>query len=167
MLNWIEKGGLIMQFLLLVNCLGWALMLWKGITIFMFNKKLNEHKDSFLKFVSSFKSEHLTLNEGEKLNLALFHFMDPLYTGLNTIRIIASISPLIGLLGTVIGILNSFTVISQKGLDNPNLFAEGISLALITTVGGLIVAIPHFIGHNYLKGYLISAEKKLEEKVLF
>lgn len=82
-------------------------------------------------------------------------------------QIIASITPLLGLLGTVLGILSSFSIISQKGLDNPNLFAEGISLALITTFGGLIVAIPHFVGHNYLKSYLDQSERKLEKSIIF
>jgi biopolymer transport protein ExbB len=55
---------------------------------------------------------------------------------------------------------------SQTGLNNPASFAQGISMALITTVGGMIVAIPHFIGHNYLIGMLDSLESKLEKKIL-
>lgn len=167
MFEWIEKGGLIMKILLIVNCLGWSLMLWKGISIFLFNKKINQNKEKFLSFMSQFNNDNLKLSEGERLNITLFHFMEPYYNGMNTIRIIASISPLLGLLGTVMGILGSFSVIADKGLDNPGLFAEGISLALITTVGGLIVAIPHFVGHNYLKGYLKQSERKLEESLIF
>ena len=74
--------------------------------------------------------------------------------GLNTVRVIASVAPLLGLLGTVIGITKAFEMISRVGLDDPTLFAEGISLALITTVGGLIVAIPHYIGYNFLIGMI-------------
>ena len=80
-------------------------------------------------------------------------------SGLNTIKIIASLSPLIGLLGTVIGILNSFDSISHLGLGDPTVFSSGISIALITTVAGLIVAIPHYIGYNYFIGSLDKITK--------
>lgn len=86
--------------------------------------------------------------------------------GLNTIKIIASISPLLGLLGTVLGVLIAFQVMSQKGLSDPSYFAQGISMALITTVGGLLVAIPHFIGHSYLMGMLDDIESGLEKSIL-
>jgi biopolymer transport protein ExbB len=85
--------------------------------------------------------------------------------GLSTIRIIASIAPLLGLLGTVIGVLTAFEAISQKGLGDPSIFAGGISLALITTVGGLIVAIPHYIGYNYLIGMLDKLEANLNTQM--
>lgn len=86
--------------------------------------------------------------------------------GLNTVKIIAIISPLLGLLGTVIGILMAFTTISEQGLSDPSAFAGGISVALITTVGGLIVAIPHNIGYNYLIQLVDSIEITLELDIL-
>ena len=86
--------------------------------------------------------------------------------GLNTVKIIASLSPLIGLLGTVIGILNSFDSISHLGLGDPTVFSSGISIALITTVAGLIVAIPHYIGYNYFVGSLDNLEVQLEKQIL-
>ena len=89
-----------------------------------------------------------------------------LESGLNTIKIIASIAPLLGLLGTVIGILSAFRVISDSGLSNPSLFAGGIAMALLTTVAGLIVAIPHFVGYNYLVGALDDFEIHLEKQVV-
>ncbi len=167
MLEWIEKGGVVMQILLVLNCLGWSIMLWKLISLYLLNSKISDFTGKVSSYLENIKEDQIKLAEGEKLNIALSHFMDPFYKGMNTIRVIASISPLMGLLGTVFGILNSFSVIASKGLDNPGLFAEGISLALITTVGGLIVAIPHFVGYNYLKGFLVNTEKKLEESLLF
>ena len=80
---------------------------------------------------------------------------------MNTVRIIATISPLLGLLGTVIGILGSFENISLNGMDDPTIFADNIALALITTIGGLIVAVPHYIGYNYLIGYLDNLEESM------
>ena len=87
-------------------------------------------------------------------------------SGLNTIKIIASIAPLLGLLGTVIGILSAFRVIADAGLSNPSLFAGGIAMALLTTVGGLIVAIPHFVGYNYLVSALDNYEIELEKRLV-
>ena len=92
--------------------------------------------------------------------------MGEMEKGLNTVKIIASISPLLGLLGTVIGVLIAFRVMSQTGLNNPASFAQGISMALITTVGGMIVAIPHYVGYNYLLGMLDKIETKLENNIL-
>lgn len=93
-------------------------------------------------------------------------YMHGLEKGINTIKIIAQIAPLLGLLGTVVGVLMAFKVISQTGMSNPANFAEGISVALITTVGGLIVAIPHFIAHSYLLGYLDQIESTLERELI-
>ena len=83
--------------------------------------------------------------------------------GLSTIKIIASIAPLLGLLGTVVGVLNAFDKISQKGLNDPSIFANGISVALITTVAGLVVAIPHYIGYNYLIAMLDRIEVRVSD----
>ena len=85
--------------------------------------------------------------------------------GLNSVKIIATISPLLGLLGTVIGVFTSFDAISKSGLEDPSVFAEGISVALITTVGGLVVAIPHYIGYNFLIGTVDTLEVTLEEEL--
>jgi biopolymer transport protein ExbB len=71
-----------------------------------------------------------------------------------------------GLLGTVIGVLMAFQIMSESGLTDPSAFAKGISMALITTVGGLVVAIPHYVGHNYLLGMVDNLESDLEKQVL-
>jgi len=69
-------------------------------------------------------------------------------------------------LGTVIGIFVSFDEISKVGLDDPTAFSGGISLALITTVVGLIVAIPHYIFYNYFIGTLDNNELHLKSEIL-
>ena len=61
-----------------------------------------------------------------------------------------SIAPLLGLLGTVMGMIQTFIVIMNFGIGNPNLTAEGISIALLTTQAGLTVAFPALIFHNFL-----------------
>ena len=164
--QWMAQGGLIMKVLLFLNIVGWSVMLWKAVSIYMFNKKINLKTEDFNTFFSQYHGGKVEMSPSDLLTIALSHYLDPFYKGMDTIKIIASISPLLGLLGTVWGILSSFSVIAQKGLDNPALFAEGISMALVTTVGGLIVAIPHFVGHNYLRALLVHAEKKLEKQLL-
>jgi len=72
-----------------------------------------------------------------------------------------SIAPLLGLLGTVIGMVETFRVITTYGLGNPNLTAEGISIALLTTQWGLTVAFPLMLLHNYLSGRMRAIKSQL------
>jgi biopolymer transport protein ExbB len=80
------------------------------------------------------------------------HVVHELERFLNTLGTIASISPLLGLLGTVSGIINSFKAVMLGGMGDPRMLAGGISEALVTTAGGLAVAIPAFIAYRYLRG---------------
>ncbi len=70
---------------------------------------------------------------------------------LNTLGTIAAITPLLGLLGTVIGMIKVFTAITEQGTGNAAILAGGISEALITTAAGLTVAIPTLIFHRYFQ----------------
>lgn len=70
--------------------------------------------------------------------------------GLTALEIVAGISPLLGLLGTVLGMVVVFNAITLKGIGNPQVLSEGISKALITTVAGLCVAIPALAFHSWL-----------------
>lgn len=83
---------------------------------------------------------------------------------LNTLGTIAGISPLLGLLGTVIGMIKVFSAILAHGVGNANELAGGISEALITTAAGLTVAIPSFFFYRYFKGrveeYVVSMEEQ-------
>jgi biopolymer transport protein ExbB len=80
------------------------------------------------------------------------HVVHELERFLNSLGTIASISPLLGLLGTVAGIINSFKAVMLGGMGDPRMLAGGISEALVTTAGGLAVAIPSFIAYRYLRG---------------
>lgn len=68
--------------------------------------------------------------------------------GLTMLEIIANVSPLIGLLGTVLGMVTVFDAVTSKGLGDPQVLAAGISQALITTIAGLCVAIPALAFHG-------------------
>jgi biopolymer transport protein ExbB len=80
------------------------------------------------------------------------HVVHEMERFLNTLGTIASISPLLGLLGTVTGIIRAFNAVMLGGMGDPRMLAGGISEALITTAGGLAVAIPSFIAYRYLRG---------------
>lgn len=71
---------------------------------------------------------------------------------LNTLGTIAMITPLLGLLGTVVGMIEVFTVITDIGVGSPRDLAGGISQALVTTAAGIGVAIPTLIFHRYFRG---------------
>ena len=80
-------------------------------------------------------------------------------SGLGTIGVIA---PLLGLLGTITGMIRAFDAIARTGVGDPGAVAGGISEALITTATGLIVAIPTIVFHRYLTGRAGKAFKRIE-----
>jgi biopolymer transport protein ExbB len=92
------------------------------------------------------------------------HVVHELERFLNTLGTIAGISPLLGLLGTVIGMIKVFSAILAHGVGNANVLAGGISEALITTAAGLTVAIPSFFFYRFFKGrveeYVVSMEEQ-------
>ncbi len=77
---------------------------------------------------------------------------------LRTIAVCASVAPMLGLLGTVTGMVHTFETIQQFGFGNPVLLADGISEALLTTQAGLLVAFPLMLAHNYLTGAIGRTE---------
>lgn len=85
---------------------------------------------------------------------------------LNTLGTIAAISPLIGLLGTVVGMIKVFAVITTEGVGNPETLAGGISEALITTAAGLVVAIPSVIFYRYFRGKINHLVVNMEEQAM-
>ncbi|MDX9960956.1 MAG: MotA/TolQ/ExbB proton channel family protein, partial [Aliarcobacter sp.] len=89
-----------------------------------------------------------------------------LESGLTIIKNIATIAPLLGLLGTVIGVYKSFEAITQNGLGDPTIFSNGIGIALITTIAGLIVAIPHQIAYNHFISMIDSIELKAKKELV-
>ena len=85
---------------------------------------------------------------------------------LNTLGTIASITPLLGLLGTVIGMIKVFTAITSTGVGDATVLAGGISEALITTATGMSVAIPSLIFYRYFNGRVDRLAIDLEEQAL-
>lgn len=87
---------------------------------------------------------------------------DELSRGLPWLAVVASVSPLLGLLGTVIGVMNAFLGITATGSTNIGAVAPGVAEALITTVAGLFVAIPAVIAYNHFVSRLNLVSNELE-----
>jgi len=176
-LDYFNKGGIVMYFILLASILGVAI----AIERYIFLKKLENSRKKLL----SISLEKI--NKGQVRDLMVIYdsenntvsriFKTAIETYLkgaskedieNSIGDIAkielpiinrylyllgtmvSISPMLGLLGTVTGMIKATTVLAEKGLSSPSELLAGIAEALITTAAGLIVAIPLLIIYNYL-----------------
>ena len=94
------------------------------------------------------------------------HVVHELERYLNPLGTIAAISPLLGLLGTVIGMVKVFAAITVHGVGSPGVLAGGISEALITTAAGLTVAIPSLIGYRYLRGRVDGLVVRMEKEAM-
>ncbi|RFF30301.1 MotA/TolQ/ExbB proton channel family protein [Wenzhouxiangella sediminis] len=99
-----------------------------------------------------------------KLDEAILRETAPLESGLPLIKVLYVVAPLIGLLGTVVGMIQTFQQITLFGTGDPRMMAGGISMALITTVLGLTVAIPLTILHSLLQSRSRSLIQILEEQ---
>ena len=154
LLEYIDKGGIIVYILIVLNMIGFTIILWKFLTI--------PRKNAMIRKI------HSRINSQEQSGMIaqIEYEVKKLETGLTYIKNIASVAPLLGLLGTVIGVLKSFEAITQQGLGDPTIFSQGISIALITTIAGLIVAIPHHIAYNHFISMIDAIELKAKKELV-
>jgi biopolymer transport protein ExbB len=94
------------------------------------------------------------------------HVAHELERFLNLLGTIAAVSPLMGLLGTVIGIIIAFNAITHQGVGDPKVLSGGIGQALIATAAGLIVAIPSLMAYRYLRGKVDALVISMEKEAL-
>lgn len=94
------------------------------------------------------------------------HVVHELERFLNALGTIASMSPLLGLLGTVSGMIRTFNEITDQGVGNPQVLAGGISEALISTAAGLVVAIPAVIAYRFLRSRVESLVVQMEKEAM-
>lgn len=99
-----------------------------------------------------------------KLDEVIFKDASNFRTGIQTIKVLAAIAPLMGLLGTVTGMIGTFQAITLFGTGDPKLMAGGISQALVTTVLGLVVSIPLLLAHSVLTTRATHLTKILGEQ---
>ncbi|MAZ46128.1 MAG: hypothetical protein CMM98_00925 [Rickettsiales bacterium] len=182
--DYIDKGGIIFSILLVLSAVGLTLITYKFIEINFFNdfdlqifeKDLSESKNlsDFKQLIYSKPSSEKKIFLIEILNIAqtnnskdwknqeLESLLHKKYIKsqkfLPSLEIIAQVSPLIGLLGTVIGMIDSFNELELGGsLVDPSILAGGIWTALLTTAMGLIVAIPALISHYFFDKKLTNS----------
>jgi biopolymer transport protein ExbB len=94
------------------------------------------------------------------------HVVHELERYLNTLGTIAAITPLLGLLGTVIGMIKVFSTITTQGVGNPGALAGGISEALLTTAAGMSVAIPTLMFYRYFRGRVRMLVLRMEQEAM-
>lgn len=98
------------------------------------------------------------------LDDAILKEVPKLESGLNLVKIISNICPLLGLLGTVVGMVITFQSITLFGTGDPQIMASGISIALMTTVIGLVTSIPLVLLHSFASGAANTVAQMLEEQ---
>lgn len=173
------RGGWVLLPLFLIGWLGWFLMferygyylMLKGRSTSTFFKDLDAFgeeaafarlkKRRFGYFLALVDNVREYRKDGpvavRNAMLATRHQLDvSLSKSLKTIVTCASIAPLLGLLGTVSGMVHTFETIQKFGFGNPVLLADGISEALLTTQAGLLVAFPLMLVYNYLESRVDS-----------
>jgi biopolymer transport protein ExbB len=165
LIDFINAGGSITWILVAMNVLGLSLVLWRLFIFRDFKKKIGEEAKLLAQDLETRFNTKFLLSKMDLVKDGISQRVHELEFGMTSIKVVATTAPLLGLLGTVIGIYEAFQVISATGLQDPAKFASGISYALITTIVGLIVAIPHYIAHNYLSGELDALEINMEKQI--
>ena len=169
-----EDGGPIGYVIIGVGLFGLLLCLWKFVSLYSTGARISRQ----MKIAAADKSNPLgrvlavyadnpeidieTLEL--KLDEAILRETAPIETGLNFIKVLYVVAPLLGLLGTVVGMIATFQMITLFGTGDPRMMAGGISTALVTTVLGLVVAIPLTLLHSFLQGKAKALIQVLEEQ---
>lgn len=83
---------------------------------------------------------------------------------INMLGTIGAIAPLLGLLGTVLGIITSFLAVTDGSMQDPAMLAAGVSQALITTAGGMVVAIPAVMAYRYFQRRIVDINAQFEQE---
>lgn len=114
--------------------------------------------------VRAFAAESAGGNPGaEALQSASQEHIAEMKRGLSVLDTVVTVAPLLGILGTVLGIIDSFEMLGVHGVDEPRLVTAGLAKALITTAAGLIIAVPSLIAYNYFVSRVTGAAHRLEK----
>jgi biopolymer transport protein ExbB len=169
-----QDGGVVGYIIIAVGALGLLLCLWKLVALARTGRGIRRQigggaagGSNPLGRVLAVYSDHrdIDLETLElKLDEAILRETAPIETGLGFIKVLFVVAPLLGLLGTVVGMIATFQMITLFGTGDPRMMAGGISTALVTTVLGLAVAIPLTLLHSYLQGKARGLVQVLEEQ---
>lgn len=169
-----EDGGPVGYVIIGVGIFGLLLCFWKAFVLYTTGGRIrrqlkNEtaNKGNPLGRVMSVYTDNPEIDIETlelKLDEAILRESAPLETGLSFIKVLYVVAPLLGLLGTVVGMIATFQMITLFGTGDPRMMAGGISTALVTTVLGLVVAIPLTLLHAFLQGKSKALIQVLEEQ---
>jgi biopolymer transport protein ExbB len=168
-----EDGGPVGYVIISVGIFGLLLCLWKAFVLYSTGARMRKQlksetsKNNPLGRVMSIYSDNPEIDIETlelKLDEAILRESAPLETGLSFIKVLYVVAPLLGLLGTVVGMIATFQMITLFGTGDPRMMAGGISTALVTTVLGLVVAIPLTLFHAFLQGKSKALIQVLEEQ---
>jgi biopolymer transport protein ExbB len=167
----IKQGALVGYIIIALAIIGLLLATWRLVTLFSIRKKVEAqikqldqpNSDNPLGRVLAVVTDDITDQETLELKIdeAILKEVPQLEKAQTMIKLFAAIAPLLGLLGTVTGMIATFQAITNFGTGDPKLMAGGISQALITTVLGLVAAIPLLLSHN-----LVSSQSKRLVQIL-
>jgi len=170
----IKQGKLVGYVIIGLGIFGLLLALWKFLALFFSGSKINSQLKSktpkrnnalgrIMQVYSDNPEADIETME-LKMDEAILRETAPLESGLSFIKVMYVIAPLLGLLGTVVGMIATFQMITLYGTGDPRSMAGGISQALVTTVLGLVVAIPLTILHSVLQSMARRQTQVLEEQ---
>ncbi len=155
----IDQGGLIGKIIMALGAIGLLITCWRSLSLAMVYLRIRHQLRNMSALATGNPLGRVMLavqqvpgNVEEllqlKLDEAILAEIPVLERGTGLIKLLAAISPLLGLLGTFTGMILTFQAISRFSTGDPKLMAGGISQALVTTVLGLVVAIPLLFGHS-------------------
>jgi len=171
----ISYGGLVGNLILVIGAIGVIIAIYRFFVLLSVGAKVSAQRKNIDKPSEAnplgrvlnvyFKdpgadTETLQL----RLDEAVLKEVPALETGLGSLKMIAAVAPLMGLLGTVTGMIVTFQQITLFGTGDPKIMADGISQALITTVEGLVVAIPMVLLHAFLSSRSKAIVQTLDEE---
>jgi biopolymer transport protein ExbB len=169
-----QDGGPVGYVIIAIGLFGLALCLWKFASLVTTRNRMRRQlgdpvasTQNPLGRVLAVYSDHPEVDTETlelRLDEAILRETAPIEKGLGFIRVLYVVAPLLGLLGTVVGMIATFQMITLFGSGDPRMMAGGISTALVTTVLGLVVAIPLTLVHSYLQGLARALVQVLEEQ---
>ena len=173
LLERIDQGGLIGYIILAIGAITLIFAIYKYVILYLMNREVNAQLgddklgDNPLGRVLQVGKDHMKdqLDRLElKLAEAIMSERPSIERGISFVKIVSVVAPLAGLLGTVTGMIITFQQITLFGTGDPKIMAGGISQALVTTVLGLVVAIPTTLAHSFLQSSARSVVEVLEEQ---
>ncbi|MEF1170923.1 MotA/TolQ/ExbB proton channel family protein [Vibrio sinaloensis] len=170
----LNAGGVVGKIILGLLAIGLIIALVRGVSLFIARQKIakqlkspTQPSDNPLGRILSVyqKDKHQSVEALElRLLEAVVDEQTHLEKGLSMLKLLAALAPMLGLLGTVTGMIETFQVITQFGNSDPKVMAGGISMALVTTVLGLVAAMPLLLAHNLLSSQSENIRHILEKQ---